>query len=162
MKPDRTRSAALWATMALALGVGAGQAAVIAVDGTTCTLANAILSANSDTAVGGCSAGAGADTLVLGADVVLTTPVTASVEGGPSGLPAVSTVVAIQAGAGSIVERSNALACALADPAAFRFLEVSSGGDLSLVGLTLRNGCIAAVNAAEVGSGGAVLVLAGR
>ena len=137
----------------------AGQAAVIAVDGTTCNLANAILSANGDAAVGGCTAGTGADTLVLGADVVLTAPVTASVEGGPSGLPAISSEIAITAGAGSVVERSSALGCVAADPTAFRILEVAAGGDLSLVGLTLRNGCIAADGTDWVGSGGAVLVL---
>ncbi len=58
MRTARTRSAAFWATMMLALGADAGRAAVIAVDGTTCSLANAILSANSDSAVGGCAAGA--------------------------------------------------------------------------------------------------------
>ncbi|MEZ4561033.1 MAG: hypothetical protein R2851_29580, partial [Caldilineaceae bacterium] len=37
-------------------------AATISVDGTTCTLADAITAANSDTATGGCVAGSGADT----------------------------------------------------------------------------------------------------
>ncbi|MBP7587286.1 MAG: hypothetical protein KBA72_05000, partial [Thermoanaerobaculia bacterium] len=79
------------------IAAGGARAAVIAVDGTTCTLANAILSANDDTAVGGCTAGAGSDTLILGADVVLTTAVTAEVEGGPSGLPAISSAISIAA-----------------------------------------------------------------
>ena len=35
MLPARKRSAAFWMTMILALGAGAGRAAVIAVDGTT-------------------------------------------------------------------------------------------------------------------------------
>ena len=161
MLPARKRSAAFWTTMILALGAGAGRAAVIAVDGTTCSLGNAILSANGDAAVGGCTAGAGADTLVLGADVVLTAPVTAAVEGGPSGLPAIASAVAIQAGAGSIVERSNALACEAGDAASFRLLEVGAGGNLALVGLTLRNGCIAAAGTGAIASGGAVLLLAG-
>ncbi len=136
-------------------------AAVIPVDGTTCSLGNAILSANGDSAIGGCAAGAGADTLVLGVDVVLTAPVTAAVEGGPSGLPAVSSSIVIEAGAGSILERSDALTCADAEPSAFRILEVGSGGDLTLAGLTLRNGCIAAGAAATSASGGAILVFAG-
>lgn len=137
------------------------QAAVIAVDGTTCNLGNAILSANGDTSIGGCSAGVGADTLVLGANIVLTTALTADVEGGPSGLPAISSAISIEAGAGSIVERSNALTCTDAEPTAFRILEVAAGGDLSLVGLTLRNGCVAAAGNGAMASGGAVLLLAG-
>ena len=143
------------------IAAGGARAAVIAVDGTTCTLANAILSANDDTAVGGCTAGAGSDTLILGADVVLTTAVTAEVEGGPSGLPAISSAISIAAGAGSIIERSNALSCTLAEPTAFRILEVAADGDLSLVGLTLRNGCVAAAGAGAMASGGSVLLLAG-
>ncbi len=140
---------------------GGARGAVIAVDGTTCNLGDAILSANGDTAVGGCTAGTGADMLVLGADVVLTAPVTAVVEGGPSGLPAISSAIAIEAGAGSVIERSNALACEVEDSASFRLLEVAAGGDLALLGLKLRNGCVAAMGTGEMASGGAVLLLAG-
>lgn len=139
---------------------GGAGAAVIAVDGTACNLGNAILSANGDAAVGGCTTGAGTDTLVLGADAVLTSPVTASLEGGPSGLPAISSAIVITAGAGTVIERSNALTCVGPDPAAFRLLEVAAGGDLTLVGLTLRNGCVAAADIGAIASGGAVLVLA--
>ena len=118
-------------TVVLTGAADAGRAAVIAVDGATCNLANAILSANGDTAVGGCTAGAGADTLVLGADVVLTTPVTAVVEGGPSGLPTVSSADRRSRPAPDrSIERSTALACEAADPTAFRLLEVAAGGDL--------------------------------
>src|SRR5215212_3444143 len=52
--------ALLWA-----LGQGPALAATINVDGTTCTLVAAITAANNDTATGGCTAGSGADTLVL-------------------------------------------------------------------------------------------------
>src|SRR5918992_5873049 len=51
----------------LALGQAPALAATINVDGTTCTLAEAIRSANTDSVQGSCSAGSGADTLVLGA-----------------------------------------------------------------------------------------------
>ncbi len=51
----------------LALGQAPSQAATIVVDGTTCTLVNAIKAANMDTVQGGCPAGSGADTLVLDA-----------------------------------------------------------------------------------------------
>ncbi len=52
---------------ALMLATGA-QTATINVDGTTCSLADAITSANTDTATGGCSAGSGADILDLPVD----------------------------------------------------------------------------------------------
>ncbi|MBP9899301.1 MAG: DUF11 domain-containing protein [Gemmatimonadales bacterium] len=138
-----------------------GHGASIAVDGTTCKLGDAILSANGDTAVGGCTAGAGADTLVLGADVVLAAGVTAAVEGGPSGLPEVASAITIQAGGGSTVERTSALPCGSQEPTAFRMVVVAAAGDLTLDGLTLRNGCIASDALPVTASGGAVLVLSG-
>ena len=48
-----------------ALGQAPALAATIAVDGPTCNLIDAIIAANTDTATGGCTAGSGADTLVL-------------------------------------------------------------------------------------------------
>src|SRR5919106_5206070 len=45
----------------LALGQGPVLAATIHVNGSTCTLVEAIQSANTDSAVGGCSKGSGAD-----------------------------------------------------------------------------------------------------
>ena len=50
---------------------GLAQAADIAVDGTGCSLADAITAANTDSATGGCTAGEGADTLTLSADITL-------------------------------------------------------------------------------------------
>lgn len=48
------------------------QAAAIIVDETNCTLAEAITSANNDSAAGnGCADGSGADTITLQADVTL-------------------------------------------------------------------------------------------
>ena len=47
------------------LGPSAALADTIAVDGVTCTLANAIISANSDMATGGCGAGNGRDTIQI-------------------------------------------------------------------------------------------------
>lgn len=138
-----------------------GRAAVIAVDGTTCSLGNAILSANTDSAIGGCTAGAGADTIVLDADVYLTTPMTPSVEGGPSGLPAITSKISISAGASARIERGIPSSCEVSQASAMRLLEVSAGGDLDLVGLNLRYGCVASASAAETASGGALLVRAG-
>jgi hypothetical protein len=46
-------------------------AATIIVDETSCTLVDAIAAANTDTAVGGCPAGSGADTMKLITDITL-------------------------------------------------------------------------------------------
>jgi hypothetical protein len=66
----------LWsAALALALSasmVSRGDAATIVVDGSGCTLNNAIKSANTDTAVSGCIAGSGDDILDLQANVSMT------------------------------------------------------------------------------------------
>ncbi len=47
------------------------QAAIITVNESACTLADAIISANTDTASGGCPAGSEADTIILQTDVTL-------------------------------------------------------------------------------------------
>ena len=68
------------ASVGLLLALGAGSFAVrpavfaagITVDGVTCTLVDAVRSANSDAAFGGCAAGSGDDLITLTADVVLT------------------------------------------------------------------------------------------
>ena len=67
----------------------------------------------------------------------------------------------IAAGAGSTIERSSALECSQGDPTAFRLFTVAAGGDLSLTGVALRNGCIASDWFQQTASAGAVLVLAG-
>jgi hypothetical protein len=57
-----SRFSALSSAVLAALSApGAIHANTIVADGTTCTLANAIVSANSDSAVGGCAAGSGKD-----------------------------------------------------------------------------------------------------
>ncbi len=57
---------------ALLLAASAAQAADITVDGTNCTLADAITAANTDASAGNCPACSGADTITLQADVTLT------------------------------------------------------------------------------------------
>src|SRR5262245_21101105 len=65
----RTRSAStLAAAIAAVLHAPLAGAAVINVDHTTCTMANASVAANTDSASGGCTAGNGADTLRVVAD----------------------------------------------------------------------------------------------
>jgi hypothetical protein len=63
----------LASAITVALAAPAAVANTISVNGTTCTLANAIMSANTGSAVGGCATGAsGHDSIVLIADAVLT------------------------------------------------------------------------------------------
>jgi hypothetical protein len=104
----------------LALGLSHVHAAAINVDGVTCTLADAITSANSDTATGGCSAGSGADTLYLGADVSLT-----------SALPDITTQVTIEGG-GHTIQRTGG--------PDFSVLQVTATGDLTLNQVTITGG----------------------
>jgi parallel beta-helix repeat protein len=78
----------LFVTTLLALAGSAAQAANITVDaGSTCTLADAITAANTDTATGGCAVGAGADTIILQTDVTLA-----------AALPEITSAVIIEGG----------------------------------------------------------------
>lgn len=92
-----------------------------------CTLVNAIIAANEDVRSGGCSAGSGADTLRLTADVVLTAP-----HDDDNGLPQVTSEIRLR-GFGYSIERA---------PGApkFRILDVRRLGDLTLEEVTIANG----------------------
>src|SRR5205814_6146093 len=93
----------------LALGQGPALAATIPVNGTTCTLIDAITAANTDAATGGCVAGSGADTLVLQNSSVHTlTTVNNSTfyYRGPTGLPVISSQITIE-GHNSTIERDS-------------------------------------------------------
>ena len=70
------------------------EAATIVVDETTCTLVDAITSANTDTATGGCTAGLGADLIELKADVTLIA-VNNSTEG-DNGLPSIASEIEVR------------------------------------------------------------------
>jgi hypothetical protein len=113
-----------------ALGQAPALAATINVDGTSCTLIDAIAAANTDAPAGGCTAGSGADTLVLPAGSTHT--LTQSYDYGPNGLPLVTSAITI-AGNGSTITR---------DPSApqFRILEVAPSGDLTLQETTVSGG----------------------
>jgi len=95
------------------------HAATISVDGATCTLDDAIKSANTNTAVGGCTSGAaGSDTLDLTANILL------------SASPSPVTSEIILDGNGFYIDGN----------AANRILYVSTGGDLTINNVTLQNG----------------------
>ncbi len=100
-------------------------AAGITVDGTNCTLIEAIESANNDNAAGnGCTDGSGADTITLQSDVTLTAENNNT--DGPNGLPSITSQITIE-GAGHTVQRSNA-----SGTPNFRIFHVASSGDLTL------------------------------
>ena len=99
------------AALLLALGQALpARAATITVDGVTCTLADAINAANTDTATGGCVAGSGADVIDLQTDVLLATA-----------LPPVSSVITLE-GNGHTLDGNNSV----------RVLYVQPGGNLTL------------------------------
>jgi hypothetical protein len=103
----------------------------ITVDGTTCTLVDAITAANSDTATGGCAAGNGADTITLQTDVTLTASNNYAVNS-DNGLPVISSEITIE-GAGHMISRD-------AGAPAFRLLLVNLNGNLTLHQTTLSGG----------------------
>src|SRR3954470_2981817 len=74
------------------LGQAPALAVMINVDGTVCTLVDAITAANTNALVGGCdgSASTGADTLVLPPNSVHTLTAVNNVTSGENGLPVVS------------------------------------------------------------------------
>ncbi len=125
---------------ALLLEISTGvQAANIAVDGTTCTLADAVTAANSDMATGGCASGAGDDVLDLD---IAGSPFTQT-----SGL-SLTTNVTIN-GNGSTVERDNAAP-------EFSVFSVSGGANVVMNEVTVTGGNLTANNI-----GGGIIVQGG-
>ncbi len=98
--------------------------ATITVDGVNCKLADAIYAANNDTAFHGCSAGSGADTLDIVADLSLT-----SYDDSP---PGVESDITIE-GNNHIIARENTTDL-------FSVLKVYSNGKLTLKNATIRGG----------------------
>lgn len=102
--------------------IGWTQAAGITVDGSVCTLEEAITSANNDNAAGnGCVDGSGADTITLQADVTLTTQ-----------LPTISSAITIEGG-GHFISGNNSLVVG-------RVLLIASGISVTLNATTVKNG----------------------
>lgn len=137
------------AALLLALGHGQGIAATINVDA-SCSLIEAITAANADTAVGGCRAGSGADTVVLATDgMYVLTDVNNTVRyHGPTGLPVISSEVTIQ-GNGSTIKRD------IGAPE-FRLISVNPDGNLTLQQVTITGGVVSGED--FVGRGGGIAV----
>ncbi|MEM7049166.1 MAG: hypothetical protein AAF604_05880 [Acidobacteriota bacterium] len=138
---------------------GETEAAEIHADGVTCSLADAIVAANSDTATGGCPEGDfGADTIVLDADVTLTGPDAGSTNqgGGQAGLPDITDDLTIRAGLGRVIRSSLGATCSAAG-LGFRFFNLEAGS-LVLEGLSFEEGCfVASAN----GFGGGIATASG-
>ncbi len=115
----------------MALGQAPALAATINVGG-SCTLVNAITAANNNAATGGCTAGSGADKIVLPASSTQTLTSVNNTYNGATGLPVVSSVITI-AGNGSTIRRDP-------DAPEFRVFAVSSNGNLILQRTTVSGG----------------------
>ena len=140
-QPRRTRrtlKAKLATTLAgaallLALSSTPAMAATINVDGTVCTLVDAITAAETDTATGGCDAGSGADVLELAANATFTLSVADNFAFGPSGTPLIDSEITIN-GNGATIERD------LTAQETFRIFTVGPQGDLTLNNATVTGG----------------------
>lgn len=129
------------------------EAATITVGG-GCTLVDAITAANTDSPTGGCTAGSGADNIILsGGTYSLTTVNNTAGDGYGNGLPLITTEMTIE-GNGATIQRTGA--------PEFRLFEVASGGNLTLEQVTVQGGQISTslADAPEI-HGGGLLVTAG-
>ncbi|WP_223787668.1 right-handed parallel beta-helix repeat-containing protein [Marinicella meishanensis] len=118
----------------------AAQAANIAVDGTTCTLADAITAANTDAVAGGCTAGAGDDVLDLD---IAGSPFTQT-----AAMPNLTSNITIN-GNGSIIERD-------AGAPEFPLIYIAGGSNAIINEATITGGSISPNN-----FGGGVVVRPG-
>ena len=114
---------ALLLPMLLVSAVSTAQAADITVNGTTCTLADAITAANTDTATGGCAAGSIDDEDII----ILETNVTLS-----AALPEINSPVTIKGNKHFISGNNNASVGSV--------LSVAEAGVLTLIDTTITGG----------------------
>jgi hypothetical protein len=123
----------------LALGVTPAFAATIKVGG-KCTLAHAIIAANTNTTAGGrCVRGRGADSIVLPKKKTLQLRAPNNATYGPTGLPTVRSAITI-IGNGSTIQRAP-------NAPAFRILAVGQTGSLTLQNTTVSGGATVDKNA---------------
>ena len=125
---------------------GAGVTANAQLNGADCLLIDAINAANTDTAVGTCPAGSGADTITLLSDVVLSSADNNVI----NGLPQINSTITIQ-GAGYTISRA-------AGAPLFRFFATLAGANLTLAQVTLQNGSGSASGGAIYMAGGLLTV----
>lgn len=123
--------------LVLVLGAVPAGAATISVDGTTCTLDNAIASANDDAAFGGCSDGNGADTLSLTQDILLTAGI-------------INNII----NTSDVTLEGNSF---IIDGGGQRCLTVDSGGMLTVQNVTITN-CSRGSNGGAIYNNGTLMV----
>jgi hypothetical protein len=102
--------------------------------GPDCTIRDAITAAKNDSATGGCPAGSGVDTVVLQTGATYTLTQVDNVSSGSNGLPTITSDLIIE-GVGSVIQRSFA-----GGTPDFRILYVLGSHQVTLDGITLRNG----------------------
>ena len=122
------------AALFLALSGTPAYAATITVDGTTCTLVDAIDSANTDTSVGGCATGSGADIIVMGGGTYTYAFEDNSSYGG-NALPVVTTEITIE-GNGSTIDYGST---PVDGADLMRALAISPDGDLTINDLEISS-----------------------
>ncbi|MDH3745344.1 MAG: hypothetical protein OES47_09610 [Acidobacteriota bacterium] len=128
----------LWAVATQVLPLAATEITV----GPACTLADAIIAANTNAPRAGCPAGSAAvtDVIVMTADVELTTA-----DNPGNGLPVITDDLRIE-GNGFAIRRNSA--------ESFRILDADFFGSLELVDLTVENGRAAPTGLGILGGGG--------
>lgn len=117
-----------------------------------CTLPEAIVAANLDTAsgvqAGECPAGSGADVIQLEAGQLYSLTTVDNQLDGPNGLPSISSAITLE-GNGATLERST-----LSTTPEFRLLHIGPAGDLTLRNITLQNGRLTVADATVKNGGG--------
>lgn len=121
----------------LALSSDPVDAVTIPVDGTACTLADAITAANADTATGSCIAGSGADILELEAGSTHTLTSVNNNTYGANGLPVISSEIIIE-GHGSTIQRDS-------NAPDFRILTVGRDSKFTLNEATITGGVVSTI-----------------
>lgn len=117
------------------------------VDNGNCTLTEAIIAANTDTAVDACPAGNGFDIISLEANQTYTLDVPYATTNAPTSLPAIESKIAL-VGNGATITRNTT-----DGTPEFRILHVFNTGDLSLFDLTITNGTLVTSNGNYHGGG---------
>ena len=139
--------ALLFIALAFTLWPVAVQAALITVNGTTCTLPQAIQAANTDSAVGACAAGSGPDTLLLSASLHAVSYNALFDADGPNATPSITSTIVISGGAGgAVVARTGA--------ADARLFHVAATGNLTLQNVTVQNGRVSSDNGGGIYNAG--------
>ena len=119
-----------------------------------CTLRAAITAANTDTAIGGCPAGDGADTIVLSEGDSYTLNEVDSEADGSNGLPSITSEITVE-GNGATIERQEGAP-------EFRLLHVAEAGNLTLTEVALANGTFGAAPGSDAAIRGGALFNAGK